>query len=257
MYAKSHFMRKNLIRSIFTFCISIGVAGGANAQLGQSREYVEPPGWSVGMNFGLLDLWGDVGTKSILDHYNNENFKPHFMGGIFVRYTAHPALAFRLGVNYGTLYANDDWNQTKAEKAETLEEDPVQRYIRNLHVKANTWEGSFLFEFNPLRLNVDSRLARKRFQPYILAGFSYFHFKPTAEYIDRDGNNRGYVNLHDLRIEGNGFEGWEEAPEEYDLWQMAIPLGVGIKWDLGKQIVFGFDYKYRMTFSDYLDTVST
>ena len=256
MYAKSEFMRKKLIRSIFTLCVSIGSFGTVNAQLGQSKEYVEPPGWSVGMNIGLLDLWSDVGTKSILDHYINSNYKPHFMGGIFVRYTIHPALALRLGGNYGTLYANDDWNQDKAETAASIEDDAFQRYVRNLQVKANTWETNFLIEFNPLRMNVDTRGARKRFQPYLLAGFSYFHFKPTAEYIDRDGNNRGYVNLHDLNIEGNGFENWDEAPAPYELWQMAVPLGLGVKWDIGKQLVLGIEYMYRMTFTDYLDNVS-
>lgn len=253
-------MRKTFIRSIVTICASIGSVGAVQAQLGHSKEYVEPPGWSVGMNVGLLDLWGDVGTQSVIDHYANSQYwdKPHFMGGVFVRYTAHPAIAFRLGVNYGTLYANDDWNKQKAESASSVEDDAFQRYVRNLHVRANTWEGNFLIEFNPLRMSLDSRAARKRFQPYLLAGFAYFHFKPTAKYIDRDGNDRGYVNLYDLHIEGDGLppEVYPDAPAKYDLWQMAVPLGLGVKWDIGKQLVLGIEYMYRMTFTDYLDNVS-
>jgi len=253
-------MRKTFIRSIFTLCLSAAAVTAANAQLGHSKEYVEPPGWSVGMNIGLLDLWGDVGTKSIMDHYTNPKYwgKPHFMGGIFVRYTAHPALAMRLGVNYGTLYATDEWNQAKAEKATSIEDDAYQRYIRNLSVRANTWEGSLLFEINPLRFNVDARGARRRFQPVLLAGIGYMHFKPTAKWIDREGNDRGYVDLHDLRIEGNGLpkELFPDAPEEYDLWQLAVPLGVGVKWDIGRQLALGVEYLYRMTFTDYLDNVS-
>ncbi|RYZ55297.1 MAG: hypothetical protein EOP49_03115 [Sphingobacteriales bacterium] len=253
-------MRKNFIRSILTLCISTATISAANAQLGHSKEYVEPPGWSVGMNIGLLDLWGDVGTKSPIDHYANTNYwgKPHFMGGVFVRYTAHPAIAMRLGVNYGTLYADDKWNQTKAEKAESVEDDAYQRYMRNLSIRANTWEGSFVFEFNPLRMNVDAAVARRRFQPYLLAGVAYFHFKPTAKYIDKAGNDRGYINLYDLNLEGTGLppELLEDAPEKYDLWQLAVPLGLGVKWDIGRQLALGIEYMYRMTFTDYLDNVS-
>jgi hypothetical protein len=139
-----------------------------------------------------------------------------------------------------------------------VEDDAFQRYVRNLHVRANTWETNFLIEFNPLRLNLESRAARRRFQPFLLAGFGYFHFKPTAKYIDRNGNDRGYVNLYDLHIEGDGLppEAYPDAPEKYDLWQMEVPLGVGVKWDIGKQLVLGIQYLYRYTFTDYLDNVS-
>src|SRR4051812_37944704 len=165
-------MRKTIIRSILTLVISTAAIHAANAQLGFSKEYVEPPGFSIGFNIGLLDLWGDVGTKSPISHYGSEDYwkKTHYMGGIFVRYSASPALAMRLGINYGTLYANDNWNYTKVKKALTTEDDAYQRYVRNLSVRANTWEANFLFEITPRRLNYQSAGAMKRFQPYALLG---------------------------------------------------------------------------------------
>lgn len=253
-------MRKTIIRSILSICVTAAAVSTANAQLGISKEYVEPPGWSVGMNLGLADLWGDVGTKSVIDHYANNKYwgKPHFMGGLFARYSAHPALAFRFGINYGTLYASDDWNQSKAEKAASIEDDAFQRYVRNLSVRSHTWEGSFLLEFTPRRLNVESRGARRRFQPYILAGVAAFHFKPQAKYIDPAGNDWGYVNLYDLHIEGDGLSSdvYPDAPKKYSLWQIAVPLGLGVKWDIGRRLALGVEYLYRMTFTDYIDNVS-
>src|SRR5690606_1098727 len=50
-------------RSILTLCIGVAAIAPAKAQ---SPLYVEPPGWSLGVNFGLTDLWGDVGTKTIV-----------------------------------------------------------------------------------------------------------------------------------------------------------------------------------------------
>jgi hypothetical protein len=252
-------MRKNLIRSIFVLGITVASLE-ASAQLGYSKEYVEPPGWSVGTNIGLLDLWGDVGTKSLIDHYSNEKYwgRPCFMGGFFVRYSAHPALAIRLGGNYGTLYATDEWNKEKAKKATSIEDDAYQRYLRNQSVRANTWETSLLFEISPMRMNVDGSQARKRFQPELLVGFAYFHFKPTAKYIDPAGNDRGYVNLYDLNVEATGLptEAYKDAPPKYNLWQMAVPVGIGVKWDIGRRMALGIEYLYRITFTDYLDNVS-
>jgi hypothetical protein len=253
-------MRKTFIRSILTLAISGAVAGSANAQLGHSKEYVEPPGWSIGTNIGLADLWGDVGTKSIIDHYANEKYwgKPHFMGGLFVRYSAHPAFAIRLGANYGTLYATDEWNKQKAESASSASDDAYQRYMRNQEIRANIWETSLLFEITPRRFNYESLGARKRFQPYLLLGVSYFHFKPTAKYIDRDGNDRGYVDLYDLNIEANGLpnEIYSDSKPTYNLWQLAVPAGLGVRWDIGRRLAFGIEWLYRLTFTDYLDNVS-
>lgn len=253
-------MRKTIIRSILTICITTAFIKDANAQLGISKEYVEPPGWSVGMNIGLCDLWSDVGTKSPIDHYTNGNYwgNPHAMGGLFARYSAHPAFAIRLGVNYGTLYANDDWNKSKAEKASTIEADAYQRYMRNLSVRSRVWETNLIFEITPRRFSVESLGARKRFQPYVMLGVAALHFKPQAKYIDRNGNDRGYVDLHDLKVEGNGLSSntYQDAPKNYSLWQLAVPMGLGVRWDIGRRLAIGIEYMYRLTFTDYLDNVS-
>ncbi|MBS1645396.1 MAG: hypothetical protein JST36_10195, partial [Bacteroidetes bacterium] len=135
-------MRIPFLRSILSTGCFVAVALTANAQQKWKRyrapEFVERPGWSLGVTFGMSDLWGDVGTKSPLNHYTNDKYwdRPHFMGGIFARYALHPGLVFRTGINYGTLYANDNWNYTAAKKASTLEDDAYQRYARNLDVRA-------------------------------------------------------------------------------------------------------------------------
>ena len=253
-------MRKKFIRSILILCVSAATAGTSSAQLGHSKEYVEPPGWAIGTNIGLLDLWSDVGTKSVIDHYSNGGYwdKPTFMGGFFVRYSAHPAFAIRLGGNYGTLYATDSWNEGKSNEAATIEADAYQRYVRNLSIRANTWETSLLFEITPRRFNYESAGAAKRFQPYALLGAAYFHFKPTAKYIDRAGNDRGYVNLYDLNVEATGLpsELYGDSQPSYSLWQVAVPMGVGVRWDIGRRLALGVEWLYRMTFTDQLDNVS-
>jgi len=249
-------MRNRMLRGILALGFSIAAFTQVKAQ--SPQEMIEPRGFSIGTNFGMTDMWGDVGTKSIVDHYNNDKYwkKPMFMGGLYVRYTIHPAVALRLGVNYGTLYATDEWNEHAANKAsDPSKDDAAQRYIRNQDAKTNVWEGNLLVEINPFRFNVESGLAKKRFQPYLLAGVGGFHYRTFSSDIDRVTREAKWVDITDLHLEGQGWD-FNGAPKQPSSWQLSVPLGVGVRWDIGNQLGLGIEYMWRMTFTDYLDGVS-
>jgi hypothetical protein len=228
--------------------------------------YIEQRGFSLGTNFGVADMWGDVGTTNPIDHYNNKTYKDdigdniRFMGGLFVRYTHVPGLSFRLGVNYGSLYATDNWNEEKALKASNIKDDYFQRYVRNLDAKTNIWEGNFLIELSPLRLIGNwefSNMAKWRCQPYLLGGFSGFYFNPRGTHLDLNSGIKKDVDLQPLRTEGQGFNApGETFPASYSLFSYAAVAGAGIKFDIGKGLGLGLEYQMRFTFTDYLDDVS-
>jgi len=232
----------------------------------RETEFSEPPGFSLGVVGGLSDLWGDVGTQSPLHHYTNDKYwkSPRFMGGMYLRYTAVPALAFRLQAAYGRLYANDNWNEERALKAQNIEEDAFQRYLRNQDARSRIWEGMFMLEFMPLRMNPESGAARRRFQPYVGTGVAAFNFKTQTTWTSRPGGGGGgygqWVDIYDLRLEGDGYSrdgiGLADAPSRYERWQVAVPLTLGVRWDIGRELGFGLEYCYRLTFTDYLDGVS-
>lgn len=249
-------MRKSLIRSLLVIGISATTIS-AFAQPAIPRKYVENPGVSVGMNFGLADLWGDVGTAGPVDHYANERYwsKPHFMGGIFMRFTGHPSMALRLNLNYGTLYANDDWNINKAKDAKSIEEDAFQRYLRNQDARANVWEGTAMIEIMPLRFNSESKMANKKMQPYVALGAGVFHYRPQTSLIDPVTGHKKWVYTKELRLEGEGIPNSNSA--QRNLWQLCVPLGAGLRWNVGKQMNIGFEWSYRMTTTDRLDNVSS
>jgi hypothetical protein len=241
----------------------------------RAPEFVERPGWSVGMNFGMSDLWGDVGTKSPLFHYANSKYwqRPHFMGGIFTRYALHPGFVVRAGINYGSVYANDNWNYDLAKNASTTEEDAYQRYFRNQDVKANIWEGNLLFEINVRRLgNLEAKGAKKRMQPYLLVGGGYFHYRTKGMFTPRgtDGRPNGQsreVDMFNLYLENQGTNtpevdsvlgtmGIEPGSNTQKLWVPEVCGGLGLRWDIADQVSLGVEYLYRYTFTDYLDGVS-
>ncbi len=244
-------MRPRYILSLLSVCCCLSFCNISFAQ-NAYREYIEQDGWSIGMNAGLSDLWGDVGTKSFITHYTNSKYfdKVASMGGLFGRYTIHPCLAVRLQANYGTLYATDKWNYDAATSVQLQGEDPYQRYARAQNAKVYMFEGSLLFELDLLRINPESKRAAKRGQPYLALGFAYFHFN-TYSTVGDEGR---WVAVRDLHLEGQGWG--PDYPKQYRPWQPAIPIALGYRWDLGEHLNFGIEYMYRKTFTDYLDGVS-
>jgi hypothetical protein len=242
------YMRTKLLRTILT------VAFGATVAVAAAQTQVRldaPQGWSLGTTFGMSDLWGNIGTKSVIDHYNNNYYSNnlHGMGGLFVRYSASPAFSFRLSANYGVLYATDQWNYKQEMKASNTSDDAYQRYARHQDIKDKIWEGTLEVEFVPRRLNLLNPGSQKSAQPYVHAGVGFFHYTP---YGNLNGN---WIKVHDLHLEGDGFK-FAGAPSEYKLNGICIPVGVGYRFDIGQHLNLGLEYSYRLTFIGYMDNVS-
>jgi hypothetical protein len=262
-------MRISLQRAVFTGLMAVGVLGASSTATAQKHHdyywgnpdipYIEQRGFSLGANFGVADMWGDVGTKSAIDRYKYDYFDNiRFMGGMFVRYSHVPGLAFRLGVNYGSLYATDAANKEKAMQALTTEDDYFQRYVRNLDASTNIWEGNFMVEISPLRLFSDwefGRPAKWRFQPYIMLGITGFHFNPRGTNKNLTAGTEGLVDLRPLHTEGQNYT-YAGAPQPYQTWSYAALGGVGVRVELGQGLALGLEYQLRHTFTDYLDDVS-
>jgi len=245
-------MHARFTRNLLMLCFGMALAHTSSAQ-NAARIYVEPDGWSIGTTLGESDMWGNVGTKSVLEHYINSKYfnRMGFMGGMFGRYTVHPCFAIRLGVNYGQLYATDKWNYDLAKNSANQGTDAYQRYARNQDALDDVFEGEILFELTPKRFNPESRGASRKGQPYIAAGFTYFHFEPFST----AANTTTWVKTYDLDLEGEGFKG-PGYPPKYSLWQPAIPLAIGYRWDIGEHLNLGVEYMYRYCFTSYLDGVS-
>ncbi len=244
-------MRALFIRSLITLTMT-GIISTASYAQDASRIFIEPDGWSIGMNLGTTDMWGDVGTKTVPDHYSNSKYldKVFAMGGMFGRYTIHPCLAIRFGINYGSIYATDEWNYDKAKYAPIQGSDAYQRYARQQKSRSDIFEGLLMVEFMPLRFNPESNRANRRGQVVFGAGLGYFHFTPKSTVA----LGTKWVNIYDLHIEGDGFGAG--FPPSYSLWQFCIPMSIGYRWDIGKHLNIGVEYMYRKTFTDYLDGVS-
>ncbi len=161
------------------------------------------------------------------------NPRGHFLfsspaAGLYLRLTNHYRYAFRFGFNYGQIYGDD----SKSKEADQQE--------RNISFKSKVYELSSLAEFN----FVDYRIGhdRHRFTMFLFAGLGAYFFDPQSNI----GN--GYQSLRNIHTEGQS--------KSYAKYQISVPFGVGLKWNVGDRCGLGIEWGPRRTFTDYLDDVS-
>ena len=184
--------------------------------------------YEAGLMFGGSSYQGDISKSEGITAG-----KIHPSLGLFFRYNANKFLSAKANFSYGKISAADSDSENEG------------RRQRNLSFQSNIIEFGItgelnLFGYQPGEL-------QRRFSPYLFGGIAVFHFNPETNY------NGQLVELQPLGTEGQGMEGFDEP---YKLTQIAIPMGVGMKFALNERLNLGAEIGFRKTFTDYLDDVS-
>jgi hypothetical protein len=146
--------------------------------------------------------------------------------GIYGKYNADKYFSIKAALSKGML-SGDDAN------AKTLENRE-----RNLSFRSDLLELAVTGEVNFSAYNIRDR---KTGMPYFFTGLALVHFNPQAQM-------RGsWYDLQPLKTEG----------KHYSRTTIAVPFGLGLKFNLSYKVNFGLEMGARKTFSDYLDDVST
>jgi hypothetical protein len=187
-------------------------------------HFAYPQKSEIGAFAGTSFYLGDLNPTTLFAN-------PQFSGGLIYRYNFDPRWALKANIIFGNIKAGDAENN--------------DGYERNLSFHSPITEISAQVELNFLKLyNIPSK---NHFAPYIFTGLSVFSFNPQAQL-----NGINY-DLQHLGTEGQGLDG---EPDFYSLTAMAIPFGIGIKFNIGRYISVGAEWGMRYTFTDYLDDVS-
>lgn len=201
--------------------------------------------FAVGPTFFLGDLGGlnKEGTqKSIVDL---DFSSTRVGGGLGYRFRFHPRWATSTQL-YFALVDGKDSNT-----------DEIIRRSRNLSFRSPILELSQRLELIILanekvgaRYNIRGL---KGMRPradvlYVFSGISGFYYNPQTQI------NGKWTNLRPLRTEGQGLPG---GADEYGMFSLAIPFGVGFKFGIGQFWRLGMEISYNKTFTDYIDDVST
>lgn len=242
-------MKKLLTILAGAFALCIPVHKSAAQYYFYDDNYYDNPvifelGGSVGVMNCLSDLGGNKGIgKGFIKDLNFGNTQ--FAGGVYFNAMYKNAVALRLEGSFGQVKAYD--SLLKKEKASTF-----GRYERNLSFRSNITEFMAAVELHPLFMfgKFDENREAPRYSPYVLAGIGYFSFNPQAKLQNK------WVDLQPLRTEGQGFAEYPNR-KPYELKQVNIPVGAGIKYELTPMLNLRAEVVYRILSTDYLDDVST
>lgn len=172
-----------------------------------------------------------AGTSNYQGDLQDKRFtfnQSHLAGGIGLSYdiTDH----FSLSTNFmlGKVSADDKYGKNRT---------------RNLNFFSGITEGNLEVQY------FITPLLQHSLTPYLFTGIAVYHFNPYT--FDTVGKK---YYLNPLSTEGEGFV---PGVKNYNLTQMAIPIGAGVKLSLSDKINVGLEVGFRKLFTDYLDDVST
>ena len=185
--------------------------------------------WEIGGTIGLANYFGDLQST----HMEPSEFNLAY--GLFGRINLNRHFAGKISFMRGQISGDDFHSDT-----------PSGRRQRNLTFRSEIYELAITGEFNIIPYDVRNK---KIAAFYVFAGVSGFHFNPTVLY-----NGNQYF-LQELGTEGQNLDG--SPIEPYSLFQFAIPMGVGTKFNINNRSNVGIEVGFRKTFTDYLDDVST
>jgi len=177
-----------------------------------------------------LMLVGGVGTATYLGELANP-------GDYFdAKPTINIGLQYYFTRNIG-VRADVTWFQLNGSDAESG--DP-SRLPRNLSFSSNNFEMSFVGIYN-LYPQGRTFYQRPAFNLYGFAGIGLCYFNPTTEY---QGTTYSLPALKTELV-------------DYSTITPVIPMGMGVRLKIGPFMNLSFEGGYRITFTDYLDDVST
>lgn len=154
------------------------------------------------------------------------------------RYRVLKPLAVKGGVSWAILAA-DDKNSRH-----------IGRKLRNLHFRSHLFsayvhgEYYFLNKIQSSGYTPSYKHGWGNFNAYLFAGVSFNLFNPKAKL---DGK---WHALQPLCTEGQGIDG-NRAP--YKKWAIGFPIGLGMKYYLGGNLLIGIEFSNTYTTSDYID----
>lgn len=153
-------------------------------------------------------------------------------GGAFLRHSPSRNFSFRIMANATQIRATDG-----------ISNDVTFREV-NFRTRIFEFGGQLEWDFfrlgNPGGLEV---------APYAFGGAVIYTFRPET-FLDGK-----WIELQPLGTEGQGIPSPNyDAP--YDLTQLALPVGLGVKLFAGELVTLGLEIGGRKLFTDYLDDVS-
>ncbi len=240
-------------KTFIIWCLAMLGTTVGFTQNGYQPAYPLEIGLQVGTSQFLGDLGGQPGIgKGFIIDTDISSVRPTF--GIFGRYNIGGHFALRVDISYLQLHGDDKLaNNTGGFSGSSPRfpgmDDAWFRYYRNLNFKSDVFDMNIVAEIIPYNFELGGGYKNYSVvSPYGFIGVGFFAYQPMGLY------NGSWIELKPLRTEGQGLV---DGRAEYELVQLNIPMGFGVKWMYNDAWALSLEVNHRMTFTDYIDDVST
>lgn len=203
----------------------------------------------VGITTFMGDLGGGNDASHFISDYDFSSQRPLLQAGF--RYKILEPLAAKASLSYGWVSGSD------------AKSDNIYRQDRNLSFRSPIVEFGTQIEYSIIKEPASHRYSLRKgrkfslkyvtINTYVFTGIAGFWFNPKGLDDGPGGDNKWHA-LQPLGTEGQGLI---EGRKKYSRLQLAIPLGIGFKYAITRNISVGAEFGARYTFTDYIDDVST
>jgi OmpA-OmpF porin, OOP family len=203
------------------------IAFTTTSQAQDSCKVCKPYLWEAGIPIGLNQYFGDMHCSKL---YMSEN---SFMGGLYVRRHLTDYFSLRGQALIGRLAGND------------LDQPDKRWDYRRLKFTTPLTELALLGEIYPFkeRKYTCDGVCRKTVTPYLYAGVAGLFTNPT---LTTQAGATFPVTQRDL----------DDNAARLKKAGLAIPVGIGVKYNATERFTIGAEAGYRYAFTDFLDGYS-
>jgi hypothetical protein len=179
--------------------------------------------WEGGVTVGARGYQGEL-SRGLLPEFDEIGASY----GLLLRRHFSPSWSLRLNANYSSIEGTD-----------------LAVYERrNYAFEATYLHGALLLEWDPFgkKRYPQPYLFKRRISPYIYTGIGWMQYEANASFTTGE-------NGHEQRVQA-------DQAQTFPMQSLALPFGVGVKADLSRTTVIGFELTTMTAFSDYLDGIS-
>ncbi|MDD3877115.1 MAG: hypothetical protein PHT69_10865 [Bacteroidales bacterium] len=256
-------MKLVLKKNTFIFISFVFISNFVFSQAGfQSNRAEIIIGTGASSFLGELGGKNDIGTNDLKD-FDMQAIRPLIHLGYSYKVT--PNINWKNDLTFGYLTGSDQYTEEEFRNNRNITfRTPLFEFATTVNYFLIPEKEGAKYTLTGYRMRAKRRsgfafLRKLDFgiYPYLFTGIATYYFNPQGKYPE-DGSitsMRGkWVDLEPLKTEGQGII---PTRDEYSLIQIAVPIGFGFKYAYSSNISIGFEYGFRLIFTDYIDDAST
>ena len=126
-------------------------------------------------------------------------------------------------------------------------------HYRNLNFTSDLLELNAKIDIKTLQYKL---ISNQTLSLHFHVGIGAFYFNPKTTYFNSSTGRNDWIFLRNLGTEGQGLPSYPNR-KKYSLLQVNVPIGSSIMFQINETWKVGLEWSHRLTFTDYIDDVST